>query len=230
MEKEFGLPTYVDNNLTATALAFKWLHPNNDYKNFILLSIRSGIRLSMFLNNQLFQGSTNTAGEIGHIPVPGSTRRCGCGKKGCLDSEASNIAIHTKILEGIQHNRFEDLYNMVGRDVSKITIEAFVKSFLLGHLDSVELFDEVCDYIGLAISTVVNIINPSRIIISGPITMAGQKLLQNLSEKLIKYSIFVSVENLSLEISETKEYINTLGAAMIVMQEKFTCEPEFDQT
>jgi predicted NBD/HSP70 family sugar kinase len=197
-------------------------------ENVALFTLGTGIGFAFFVDGK---GSwkISGSGEAGHMKLVPNGKICGCGKKGCLDSEASNKAIHTKILEGILHNRFNDVYNMVDGDISKITIETFVKSCLLEHPDSMELLDEVCNYIALALSTVVNLINPSKIVVSGPITKIGSKFLQCLNDKLNKYSIFVGMENLKLELSNDKEYLNTIGAAMIVMEKTFICEPEFEE-
>lgn len=221
IEKEFNIPTFVENNVNAMALAYKWLEFDGSCSNILFVSIRRGIRMSCILNNDLYRGKDNTAGEIGHLRVQSGNRLCSCGKKGCLETEASNSGIRAKLLEGIEKNRYKELLELVGGDLQKVNIYSFVQSCLCGHQDSLELLDEVAEYIGDALSKVVILLNPDMIVISGEITKCGDIFLNKIREYISKNAIDVDAKGLNIERSKFGDNIGGIGAASIVMQEEF---------
>ena len=221
VEAEFGIITYVESNVNAMALAYKWLRPDIYGEDFLLISIRTGIRMSCILNGQLHKGKDNTAGEIGHVQVGSSGRLCSCGRKGCLEAEISNKSITLKLREGIERGRYIDLYELAGRNPADVSIRTFVESYRLGHADTKELFKEICGYLGDAISGIVNILNPARIVISGDITGVGDELLSRVRAILDEKAVFVNLRELKLEYSSFDDDIGALGAAALVMNKEF---------
>jgi predicted NBD/HSP70 family sugar kinase len=221
IESEFKIPTFVENNINAMALAYKWLEFDGSCSNILFVSIRRGIRMSCILNNDLYRGKDNTAGEVGHLRVQSGNRLCSCGKKGCLETEASNSGIRAKLLEGIEKNRYKELLSLVNGDLQKVNIYSFVQSCLSGHQDSLELLDEVAEYIGDALSKVVILLNPDMIVLSGEITKCGDIFLKKVKEFIDKNAISVNVKGLNIERSKFGDNIGGIGAASIVMQEEF---------
>lgn len=90
-----GLPVYGDLDAKALALAEGWLGSAQGHTNFLVMTVSTGIGGGIVLDNELLDGATGNAGHIGHIIVEPGGRRCGCGAQGCLEAEASGLAIES---------------------------------------------------------------------------------------------------------------------------------------
>lgn len=91
-----GLPVYGDLDAKALALAEGWLGAARGVRNFCAMTVSTGVGGGIFLDGDLLDGATGNAGHIGHLIVEPGGRRCGCGARGCLEAEASGLAIEAK--------------------------------------------------------------------------------------------------------------------------------------
>ncbi len=221
IERNFGLPVYLDHNVNAIALALRTLVDDHQNEDFVLFSIRKGVHTSIFINGQLLRGRNNSAGEIGHIPVPGNKRQCVCGHYGCIDTLASNEGILNILREGVRGNRYQKLFNTIDRDESKLTITSFADSVLAGHNDSRLLFEEICDYLAYGLTGVVNILNPTKVILYGELMRVGDLLANSLLERLNRMAFYTNARNLQIICSEYDPEIGAVGAATLVLNNMF---------
>jgi predicted NBD/HSP70 family sugar kinase len=213
------IPVFIDHNTNAMLLAYRWLCPESiEGHTSVLISIRSGVRMSFMIGLSLYKGKNYTAGEIGHIKVNGGSRYCPCGKKGCLESEISEKAIQIKILEGIRVNRFSELWKNAGYKENKVDLDLFIRSIQSGDADSIALLDEICDYLGDSIAQIVNILNPSRVILNAGLCALGDAFFARLKANVWDRGIFVALDGLSLEPVAFGERTAAIGAATIVME------------
>ncbi len=219
VEDRYHITTYVDNNINLIALAHRKV--NEDNQNFLLFSIRTGIRFGCVLNNEIYRGTHNMSGEVGHTTVFPSSRQCRCGRKGCLESEISNYAIIDKLIEGIRFGRYKELWDMAGHKEENLTVPLFVKSVLAGHTQSMELFDEICGYLGGALAQCINMLNPSLIYLRSSLNEAGDLLLGKLNNVIKKQSFYASLEHFELKLSDIGPNAGAIGAAQFAMNNEF---------
>lgn len=90
-----GLPTFVDNDAKALALGEGWVGAARGVDNFIAMVVSTGVGGGIVLDGRLLDGTAGNAGHIGHVTVCPDGRLCACGSKGCLEAEASGLAIET---------------------------------------------------------------------------------------------------------------------------------------
>ncbi|MBK9181208.1 MAG: ROK family protein [Acidimicrobiales bacterium] len=88
-----GLPTFVDNDAKALALAEGWLGAARGTGDYVAMVVSTGVGGGVVVDGRLLDGATGNAGHIGHVIVEPDGRRCGCGARGCLEAEASGLAI-----------------------------------------------------------------------------------------------------------------------------------------
>lgn len=219
VEDRFGITTYVDNNINLIALAHR--NPAEQNQNFLLFSIRTGIRFGCVLNNEIYRGTNNLSGEVGHTTVYPSSRQCRCGRKGCLESEISNYAIIDKLIEGIRVGRYKELWGMAGQNTSNLTVPLFVKSVIAGHPESMELFDEICGYLGNALAQSINMFNPSQIYLRSSLNEAGDLLLDKVNAVIRKHSFHACLEHFELRLSTIGPNAGAIGAAQFAMNSAF---------
>jgi glucokinase len=93
LQAALALPVFGDLDAKALALAEGWLGAAMGHQNFLTVTVSTGVGGGIVLNGQLLDGATGNAGHVGHIAVEPNGRRCGCGARGCLEAEASGLAI-----------------------------------------------------------------------------------------------------------------------------------------
>jgi predicted NBD/HSP70 family sugar kinase len=217
-----NIPVYIEHNTNGMALAYKWLRPEYRSMCYIIISIRSGVRMSCVFENRLYKGKNYTAGEIGHIRINGSRRYCPCGKYGCLESEVSEIAIRERILEGIKVNRYTRLWEGAGKNIENISIDSFIQGVLVEDSECLILLDEICDFLGESITQLLNILNPDKVILSTKLNKIGLPFYSRLRKKINESAIFVALQDYTLEATDFGDTLAAVGAACIVMDNKLT--------
>ena len=212
------IPIYVENNVNAMALLYKWITPAVASSCYVIITIRSGVRMSLLTGTSLHKGKSFTSGEIGHIRTHGGMRYCPCGKRGCLDTEVSEISLRQKLLEGVRVGRFKEVWEMSGNDANKVDIDLFFSSVRLGHTDSLQLLDEICDFLSDGITQIINTINPSNVVISSRYCELKGLFFDRLKKNIWERAIDVSLKGLSLEPIAFGEESLAIGAAALVME------------
>lgn len=221
VEDEFGLPCYMENNVSGMIYAYKWLVYNGKCEDMLFVSVRTGARVMPIINNTPVSSAYGFPGELGHIKVGNGSRICSCGKYGCLNTEVSDFAIVSKIKDGIRVRRFPEIVEMVNGDLEAITIVNFVDSVLLRHVDSLDLMKQVADFLGNTFSMLVNIFAPRKIVLYGELARIGEPFLEILRECVRENSIAENYKGLQILASEFGRDLGAVGAAALVMQEEF---------
>ena len=113
-EDRFRVKVFVENDVRAMALTEKIFGSCKDNQNFVVMNIGDGVGGSIFLNDAPYHGYGSISGELGHMVVRrNSSEKCSCGKKGCLETEVSNVAIIKKITSQIKLNNYSSLKNVL---------------------------------------------------------------------------------------------------------------------
>src|SRR3546814_389114 len=164
--RKTGLPVYIDNDSSLVALAELKFGAAKSRENAMVVNIGWGIGLGMILNGELFRGHTGFAGEFSHIPISEDGAMCGCGKRGCLETECSLLYVAHKAGEEIRKGRMSSLQHNL-EDQPKKVAEAVMEACGKGDQLAVELFSNAGYVIGKGLVILIHIMNPEVIILSG---------------------------------------------------------------
>jgi len=220
IEKEWGIKTYIETNVKAMALAFKWYKQDMSSRNILFISIRTGVGMGCILNNEVYNGRNNASGEIGHIFVKENGIKCKCGKYGCLDTEVGYSAIKKKIIAGLKEGKFRIVNEIIDGNIDKLDIDVFVESIERDDEDSVLLLKETCKLIGRAVGYAITLLNPDEVIFSGEISYA-KNFISYIKDEIDKNCLEESRKGLIVRVNDFGDRIGGIGAAAIVMQEEF---------
>lgn len=208
LQKEFGLPVYIDNDAQACALAEKLFGVCKENKDFLYMTISNGIGGAVFANNSLYYGGFGNAGEIGHCVVVENGFQCKCGNKGCLEVYAAGPAIVRNFIE-------------LGGDTNsrEITIDAKYISELAykGDEIAIKTFELVGKYVGKVIGTICNVLNPQKVIIGGGVSLSFSLFEQSLKDTIKDYIYISANKGLVIEPSPFGYNGGLLGAAGIAI-------------
>lgn len=223
LEQEFDIPVLVENDVRTLALAESWYGQGKDTQNFICLSVGLGVGSGIVLNNEIYSGLYNSAGEVGHTIVDVNGPRCRCGNFGCLEAYASELAILDRITKGIRLGRNTIINEYINNDDSKLTIETVFKAAKQNDPLTLEVLEDTGRYLGIAIANIVNIITPSKVVLEGRIfEMGGDIILTPLRHMVKKCSLRNSPGEVIIECSELGKQGMVIGAFTLVLQKLFT--------
>lgn len=177
---EFRAPVAMDNDGKVAALGEFQYGAGQGCGTLLYVTVSTGIGGGWILNGQPFDGADGMAGEIGHTLVQPNGLPCSCGRRGCLEAEASGLGIAARSRDYVAKggSRAEQLLTMAGDDPEKITAKLVSRAAAGGDSLSQKILDESAERLGLGLSNVLNLINPERIILGGGVTKSGERWWQ----------------------------------------------------
>jgi glucokinase len=171
-----GLPATLDNDANCATVGEWWCGAAKGARNVVGLTIGTGIGGGLIINGQLYHGSSDVAGEVGHATIDSTGRRCKCGNYGCLEAYASGPAIAERAREALEVDEASVLRDMVHGKLDRITAQTVYEGALKGDLVAREVVRDTARFLGIGIANLLNIFNPDVVVIAGGVTQAGDAL------------------------------------------------------
>lgn len=214
LQDRYHLPVYILNDCQAAALGEKTYGKGfQKDENMVLVKVHHGIGAGIIINGSIYQGDGGFAGEIGHIVVVREGgEQCRCGNRGCLETVASAQALirqaHKEISQYPQ--------SRLAQNPQEITLDSIEEAFKAGDPLALNLVLETARYIGMAISTVVGVLNIQKIVLNGSMTRFGTPWLNMIRAVMMNYSLERPLQNTRVEIGQLGENATILGAAAVL--------------
>ncbi len=220
LQKELRIPVQVERSMHLAALYEKWTHPHLLDRKVVIISLRTGIGMSLLLNGQLYVGMHGLDGEIGHTMVDINGKPCECGSRGCLETFVSAAAITSRGQELISSGRGLALGAAIarGRALMPELIYELAKD---GDAECSEIVRDIGRYIGIAIANVINLLAPEEIVICGAIDTTEELLLGAIREQVNVSALPRSRACVVVRGATEKEKLPLLGAAVLIAEELF---------
>ncbi|MBQ6819808.1 MAG: ROK family protein [Clostridium sp.] len=178
------LPFYFENNVHCMSLAERFFNSNND-ENFLFLHVGNGMFCSYMYNGTLYEKNNFLVGEVGHIIVHPDGELCECGKRGCLQTYASEAWIIKKCQLLFDNSGTTFLKQLV-QNKNEITINTVLKAYKLGDEGVNNILNSAIKYISITINNLAMMIGTDKIIVHGE--LFNEPLLLNLLDENIKKS------------------------------------------
>ncbi|MFA5771679.1 MAG: ROK family protein [Thermoplasmata archaeon] len=191
VQEKFKLPAFLENDANAAALAEHMFGAGKGTNDMIYITWSTGIGGGIILGGKLHQGKDNCAGEVGHQVVLVGGHLCGCGKRGCLEAEASGSAIANIGRETIKEmektnkkktDKRKIILNKIKIEkltvLSKIKLENLTARDIIdaareGDRISIEIVNRAADFFGVGLANIIHILNLQMIVVGGGISKAG---------------------------------------------------------
>jgi glucokinase-like ROK family protein len=219
----YRVPVWVDNDVNVMALGELRAGIGGGREHFVFVKIGTGIGAGIVLRGELHRGGQGCAGDIGHVQVAVRGREdvvCRCGNVNCLEALAGGAALARDAEAAALDGRSQFLRGRLGEngsvDARDVTLGA-----AHGDAASVELLANAGRYVGQAVATIVNVLNPSLVVIGGGVAEAGDALLATIRETVYRRSLPLSTRNLVVHRSALGHRAGVVGAATMVANELF---------
>lgn len=210
LECVFELNVKVENDAKLLALGEAWFHSVMENTNMIAVNVGRGIGAGLIIDGKLYSGEHGIAGEIGHMTIDIHGKKCSCGNIGCLQTISSGPAIAEKASTIL--GTPSDL-PLSSKDVYEAALD--------GDAVAVEILEEAGTYLGIALTNLIHVCNPSKIIIGGGVSKAGDFIIKPVVETIQARAISPQAQGTQVEVSKLGDYGSSLGAVALILTELF---------
>jgi predicted NBD/HSP70 family sugar kinase len=202
--ERMNMPAVIENDVNTLAVAEQWFGPGSGFDSFAVVTVGAGVGCGLVINNRLWQGVSGLAGEFGHVIVAPDGPTCHCGKRGCLESVASDSAITAAMSKA------------VGRRISSVT--QVVRLAHAGDKAAQQVFRDAGVALGRALATLVNLLNPPLIILSGEGIAASDLFMDALRTTLDQDAFSSAARDCSLLVRPLPDETWARGAAAAMLR------------
>ena len=218
--QKVGVRTCIDNDTRAMAFGEFRCGNHRDDRNVLFVNVSWGIGIGIILDGKIYSGKSGFAGEFGHMVTYNNEVICHCGKKGCLETEASGSALHRKLcrrLDEGENSIIADTYRANG----DITLDDILDAVKREDILCLELIEEVGGELGRWLAGLINIFNPEKVIIGGVLAETGDYLLQPIRVAMRRYSLNLVNKDTKIVLSHLGHDAGVLGACVIARSRAF---------
>ncbi|MCF7933230.1 MAG: ROK family transcriptional regulator [Spirochaetia bacterium] len=209
LEVQLQLPIFLENDVNSLAFGERYFGNGRDYENFLCLTIGDGIGLGIIYDGDLLSGNHNSAGEIGHMKVSmdPDAPECACGRKGCLEAYAADRAVLA---------RYEQATGIT------CTIQELVNRAHARDAHAVDAFSTAGAYLGLALSTIVNLFDPQAVIIGGERVDAAAYFQGTMKTVFTENTVYNLDQEVEVIVMEPSNDLWVRGVAALAIREFFS--------
>lgn len=202
-EEALGIPVIVTNDANAAAVGEFTYGVARGMKNFIMITLGTGVGSGIYINGQLVLGCDGLAGELGHLTVVPGGRTCGCGRKGCLETYCSATGVARTAREYLDKRDTPSLL----RDIKPVDITSFevYKAAVAGDELAKEIFEVTGSMLGEACANFALFCSPEAFIFMGGLTKAGDLLMKPLQKAYDEHVLSVYKGKAKLMFSGLKD-------------------------
>lgn len=198
LEKEFKMDIFMNNDGNCAVLAEKTKYKE---ENLVAITLGTGVSCGIIINGELYEGRGN-AGEFSHITLFSAGSECSCGNYGCLEEYVSTRGI-LKIARKL------------GLDFESVAdLTKFAKT---GNKKAQKVLELAGRYLGVALSDLIKILDPERIVVGGGISKAGNLILKSTKDEIKKRTFFKPPK---IVLSKMKDNAVAIGAASLLINDK----------
>ncbi|NDF98250.1 MAG: ROK family transcriptional regulator [Chitinophagia bacterium] len=214
IQREFGIPTFLENDSRAMAYGEFCSGEVAGARHVLFVNMDYGIGLGILVDGKLYYGKSGFSGEFGHIPFFENEILCHCGKKGCLETEASGQSLLRKFREKIKQG-FTSSAMKKKKDPSEITLLDIIAAANQEDMLCIEMLADLGEKIGKGLAMLINVFNPELLILGGTLSETGDYLRLPVKSAINKYSLSLVNSDTQLRISRLGEKAGVMGACLI---------------
>lgn len=222
LELATGLPVVLDNDATAAATGERWVGGAAGAHDYAFLYFGAGIGCGLVLGDHIYRGSKGNAGEFGHVSVDRRGPECFCGNRGCLEMVASPQAL---VAEAVLASRRRRTSLRLTGDPDKVVsdYDHLCQEAAAGDRAAGAVLDRGADLVGLAATSLVNLLDLDRLILGGRgLRFAGERFRDAIDRAVNNRTIARHLRWTRVELSVIGEDAGAIGAASLVLDSAYS--------
>jgi predicted NBD/HSP70 family sugar kinase len=220
LSDQLRLPVRAERSIRLAALYEKWAHPDQQDRNVLIVSVRTGIGMCLMNRGELYAGNLGLDGEIGHTVIDVDGDRCECGNRGCLETLIGAPAICRHAQREMEAGRCRELRAQIDAG-ERLQPELIYRLARQGDPDSAGIVERVGTHLGTGIANMINLLAPHEVVICGSIDIAGDIVLEAIRRQIQQTALPRTRERVVIRLASQQEKLPLLGAAVLIAQEFF---------
>jgi len=205
----------VENDANVAAWAAYVVEAKRKVDNLLCITLGTGIGGGIVLGGKLFRGATGTAGEIGHMTLYPEGIPCNCGNNGCLERYVGARAMVEEARRAIEKGETTIIPKLIGHDVSRLNPLSIDQAARQGDRVALALWQQSGERLGIALASVINILNPHMIVLAGGLSRARRLLLDPLQRTILQRAFPTPAKEAKLVISKLDQDLGIVGAGLV---------------
>jgi glucokinase-like ROK family protein len=219
LEDELEVPVYVANEANLAALGESFFGAGEDGGFMLYVSSGIGIGGGIVLNGRLVEGATGFAGEVGHMMVEQAGRPCNCGSRGCWETVASQRALFERIEDAVAGGASSLLEKTTNGDLGLLTVPLIVEAADKNDEVALQALEETGRWLGIGFASLMNVINPRRVVFGGPLSRAHEYLLPRIRQTVSERAWDWVHERAEIVLAAHGEDAAALGGVAIIYRD-----------
>ena len=220
IESQIHIKTFLENDTRAMTYGEYNCGVVQNEKDVIFVNIGLGVGIGIVCSGKLYYGKSGYSGEFGHSPVFDNEIICHCGKKGCLETETSGIALERKFKKALENGSISILSGK--KAIEEITVEDILAAITKNEDTlGIEIIEEIGGNMGRYLSMLINIFNPELVVIGGMLAKTGMYLRLPIRTAIHKYSLSLVSLDMELKMSTLGSKAGVIGACYILRDKLF---------
>ncbi len=211
-ESEFGLRTFVENDVNAATIGEVWKGSGIGARKILCITVGTGIGGCIMFDGKVEHGILGSAGEVGHIIIDYGGRPCNCGNRGCLEQYASASAMIRDFTLRLKNGE-KSLITELPAEEKDIDAQLIFSAAKKGDKLANEVIDEFVKYLGTGIISLVHTLNPELVIIGGGISAEGEYLSDKIDKYVRKFAMPSFMRNFRIVTANLGNDAGIMGAA-----------------
>lgn len=212
LQNELGRAVLIENDANAAAVGEQWQGAARGCQTIVCLTLGTGVGGGIVLDGRLWRGADGTAGEVGHMTVEPSGVPCKCGNTGCLEVYASGTAIVRMAREAMALSSESRLHEV---PVIQLSAEKIHSAALAGDRLALEVFQTAGRYLGIAMASLINVLNPEMIVVGGGVSAAWDLFGERARDEVMKRAFPAPAQRCQIMRAECGDTAGLIGAAWL---------------
>ena len=221
LREKIGCNVCIDNDTRAMTYGELVQGCVKGEKDILFVNISWGLGIGIIIDGKIYTGKSGFSGEFGHVNAFDNEILCHCGKKGCLETEASGSALHRTLLERIARGESSILSERAAEAENPITMDEIIEAVEKEDLLCIEIVEEIGQKLGRQIAGLISIFNPELVIIGGTLSLTGDYIIQPIRTAVRKYSLNLVNRDAVIIQSGLKAKAGVVGACMLARSRVF---------
>lgn len=217
-----GLKVFIENDANAAAVAEHLFGVARNLHDFLFVFAGVGLGSGLFLHDKLYRGKGGYAGEIGHTPIIAEPFQnpCQCGNVGCWETYTNQFSILQRVENRLVAAPERSLIpRLMAEQHSPLSMSIVRQAAEAGDHDAIESLTEAGSAMGTGFAVLVNIFNPEKIVLGGPISVGGEYLMASLRESVSKHAMSEILSQAEINLSAFGPDASLIGAAAVVVDD-----------
>ena len=215
IRKYFDLHIAIDNDATVAGYAESIAGVSKNAESSVFLTLGTGVGGGIVIHGRPWSGAHGIGSEVGHMTLSVDGVPCNCGNNGCMEKYTSATAIIRMARQACMTYPDSAMMLRAEGDLNRINAKTVIDAAKANDRAALEVFDEYCKYLAIAINNIIAFLDPEMIVLGGGVSHAGNFLLEKVKAKVPRYLLYKTLPYPEICLASLGNEAGMIGAAMI---------------